>query len=440
MRKRVLTISALLTSLALLVGACGGTAAPAPAATAAPAAAATAAASAAPASAAPAAPAAVQEIIIASNFPTSGADASSGLPAQNGAAFAVSQTPTLKGFKLTFKPFDDAVNGVHDPQKGAQNYQQMVADPKVLAVVGPFNSNVARATIPVANRANLAMMSPSNTNECLTQDFPYCDPKPAALRTGNKNNYFRIAAPDTVQGPAMADFALDTLKTNKVAIFSDSETFGKGVADNFGKRIVAKGGTIVLRQDFDMKTTTDFKPFLTAAKNAGALAIYAGATSSNKACVVRAQSKGIIDVPFLGPDGIGDTQCIKDAGDQATSNLYSTNAAADANQNPEAKATIDAFKKAFPKKEDEGAYTFPSYDCAKILIDAVGRAIDANGGKMPSREQVVTAVQGTTNLKLLTGTYSFDALGDPKSATMAFFQLKGTPVAWTFVKQFGVGQ
>ncbi len=66
MRKRALTINALLTSLALLVGACGGAAAPAPAATAAPAVAAPTAA----VSAAPAAPAAVQKIIIASNFPT----------------------------------------------------------------------------------------------------------------------------------------------------------------------------------------------------------------------------------------------------------------------------------------------------------------------------------------------------------------------------------
>jgi ABC-type branched-subunit amino acid transport system substrate-binding protein len=57
---------------------------------------------------------------------------------------------------------------------------------------------------------------------------------------------------------------------------------------------------------------------------------------------------------------------------------------------------------------------------------------------MPTREQVVAAVQATSKLKLSTGTYSFDANGDPTSATMAFYQYKGT--AWTFVKQFAVGQ
>src|SRR6266542_98164 len=264
MQKRWLSMLTVLMAAALVAAACGGggtgAATTAPAKTTAAAAATTTAASAA------------GEIIIASDLPTSGADASSGLPTQNGAAFAMSQTTSYKGIKFTFKPFDDTVNGVHDPQKGAQNVQQMLSDPKVLAMVGPFNSNVARAEIPIANQGQLAMMSPSNTNECLTQLFPYCDPKPAALRPTGKNNYFRIAAPDTVQGPAMADYILKTLKLTKVAVFSDNETFGKGVADNFAKRFQSKGGTVVVRQDFDTKTTSDFKPFLQRAKDAGARA------------------------------------------------------------------------------------------------------------------------------------------------------------------------
>jgi len=424
MQKRWLSTTAITIAVALVAAACGGggtgatTTAPAT--------------SAAATTAAPAA-----EIIIASDLPTSGADASSGLPTQNGAAFAVSQTPTYKGIKITFKPFDDTVNGVHDPQKGAQNVQQMVSDPKVLAMVGPFNSNVAFAEIPIANGAALAMMSPSNTNECLTQTFVYCNPKPAAVRPSGKNNYFRIAAPDTVQGPAMADYIIKTLKLTKVAVFSDNETFGKGVADNFVKRLTATGGSVTNRSDFDWKTTNDFKPFINAAKAAGAQAIYAGATSATKACIVRNQMTGILDVPFTGPDGIGDDECLKNAGTN-TANMFFSNAAGDAAQNPDAAATIAAFKVAYPKASDLGAYTFPAYDCALILIDAIKRAIDANGGKVPSRQQVVDAVQATSGLKGTVGTYAFDANGDPKSATMAFWFTKGTPAVWTFQSQFSV--
>src|SRR5438067_10868991 len=242
MQKRWLSMAAVLTAIALVAAACGGGG--------------TAGTTSTPAgSGGGTTGAAVGEIIIASDLPTSGADASSGLPTQNGAAFAMSQTTSYKGIKFTFKPFDDTVNGVHDPQKGAQNVQQMLSDPKTVAMVGPFNSNVARAEIPIANQGQLAMMSPSNTNECLTQTFPYCDPQPAALRPTGKNNYFRIAAPDTVQGPAMADYILNTRKPTKVAPFPHTEPVGKGVADNFVKRLTTTGGTLTNRSDFDWKTT-----------------------------------------------------------------------------------------------------------------------------------------------------------------------------------------
>ena len=149
--------------------------------------------------------------------------------------------------------------------------------------------------------------------------------------------------------------------------------------------------------------------------------------------------QGIFDTktPYMGPDGIGDTQCIKDAGSMAE-NMYFTNAAADASQDPAQQDKIAQFKKDMPATEDLGAYTFPAADCGAILVDAVKRAIDANNGNLPTREQVVKAVQDTKDFKGMTGTYSFDKNGDPTHATMAFYQLKGTE--WTFVKQFSTGQ
>jgi branched-chain amino acid transport system substrate-binding protein len=379
------------------------------------------------------------EIDIASDLPTSGADASSGLPTQYGAAFAVSQKATIQGYTLKFVPLDDAVNGVHNPTKGAQNVQQFISNKLVLGMVGPFNSGVAAAEIPIANQAPLAMISPSNTNECLTLAFDYCKKyagyTAAELRPTGKNNYFRVAANDTFQGPAMADFAYDTLGLKKLAVWDDQEPFGLGVANNFAKEFTTKGGTVVDRVGFKTKTKPDFKAWLNKAKTDGAEGIYAGATSATFGCIARAQSQGIFDPSsfYLGPDGIGDGQCIKDSGPtMGNDHLYASQGVADANANSSAAATIAAYKAEHPNASDLGAYTFAGYDCAAILIDAIDRAITAKGGALPTRQEVIDQMAKTTAFKGLTGTYTLNDKGDPTTPALQIQQYKAG--AWTTVK------
>ena len=383
------------------------------------------------------------EIDIASDLPTSGADASSGLPTQYGAQFAVTQKGTVDGFTLKFVPFDDSVNGVHNPTKGAQNVQQMISNTKILGMVGPFNSGVAAAEIPVANQAPLAMISPSNTNECLTLVFPYCQSyagyTAAALRPTGKNNYFRIAANDTHQGPAMADFAYDTLGVKVIAVWDDQEPFGLGVANNFATEFQKKGGTVVARQGFDTSSKPDFHSWLNRAKAAGATAIYAGATSATYGCIPRAESQGIFDPStyYLGPDGIGDAQCISDAGaTMGNDHMYASQGVADANSNPSAASTIAAYKAAHPNPSDTAAYTYAAYDCAAILIDSIDRAIKANNGNMPTRQAVIDQIAQTNNFPGLTGTYTLNSTGDPTTPALQIQQYKSG--AWTTIKNLSV--
>jgi ABC-type branched-subunit amino acid transport system substrate-binding protein len=70
------------------------------------------------------------------------------------------------------------------------------------------------------------------------------------------------------------------------------------------------------------------------------------------------------------------------------------------------------------------------------MIDAIGRAIQANGGNKPTREQVITAMAQTQNFKGLTGVISLNNFGDPTSPILQIQQNKGG--TWTFLKQFGI--
>ncbi len=390
-------------------------------------------------------------IKIGVDLPESGAEASNGIPTLNGVKYAVQTAGSVEGYTIQVSNLDDAVNGVHDPQKGAQNMQSFVADTSVLGVVGPFNSNVARAEIPISNRAKLAQISPANTNQCLTKNIyiptSLGAPKditckdagilaPADLRPTGVNNYFRVATTDDLQGPAMADYAYDTLKVTKLGVASDNEVYGKGIADTFTAEFKNKGGTVVIRQDFNTKSTNDFRGFLQSAKGKGATAIYFGGTDSNKGCIVRAQAKGIFsaDSPYMGGDGLQTGQCLKDAADNAAG-IYAAVAAPNAEQIPASKSIIDGFKKAFPNKDDFGAYSMPAYDCAKILIEAMRRAIKANNGSMPTRDAVRAEVAKTSGFTGALGQTTFDANGDTSLKIISIYQAKGSPVDWSWVTQ-----
>jgi len=134
-------------------------------------------------------------LTIGVDLPLSGGDLVNGGPTLNGVQLAVdlaNKAGGIGGYTLKVDAKDDAVSGIHDPGQGAQNANALVADETVVGMVGPFNSNVARAIIPVTNEAGLAQCSPSNTGVDLTQEgseaYRSSDPAKSAVR-----NYFRTA-------------------------------------------------------------------------------------------------------------------------------------------------------------------------------------------------------------------------------------------------------
>ena len=387
-------------------------------------------------------------IKIGIDLPVSGSDASDGQPTQNGAKLAVKQAGKVCGasshtdacFTLQSFPLDDAVNGVHDPGQGAKNVQQFVSDSSVLGMVGPFNSSVARAEIPIANTASLAMISPANTNECLTQEPSdgHCAGQAAKLRPTGKNNYFRVCTTDLIQGPAGADFANKKLGKQKVFVFNDQQTYGLGIAKNFAAQFQKDGGT-VLDTDlggFDPSSTSDFKSQLNRAKSLGADVVYFGGTTATKGGQIRKQMQGILDVPYVAGDGISGNQFAKDAGDNANNSYFTV-----AGPYPQKLSTAQKFNADYKKEygQDVGAYSAQAYDSAAIIIAAIGRAIDDAGGNMPSRDQVTAEVAKTQNFKGVIGTTSFDQNGDTTLKIITIYKwTSATDTGGTFVDQLTV--
>jgi branched-chain amino acid transport system substrate-binding protein len=363
-------------------------------------------------------------IKIGVDLPVSGADASIGLPTQNGAVMAVEEA-NKNGFaggkfKLDTSLLDDAVQGKHDPNAGAQNVKTFIADDGVLAMIGPFNSNVAQAEIPLTNDAGLAQISPSNTNDGLT-----IGDNAKKLRTAHPdtNSYFRVCTRDTKQGQTLAQVAYQRLGFKKAFIIDDNETYGKGLADVFDAQYRQLGGT-VLGHEHITANQVDFKALLTKIKSQNPDVVFFGGNTSTGGGLIRRQMAdvGMAKTPYLGGDGISDDEFEKQAGDMANG-AYMTTAAPDAAKLPSAKTFVDAYKARF--KSDVGPYSANAYTAAKIEIAAIEKAISDNGGKMPTRADVLKNIAATTNFDSPIGKQGFDANGDTTAPILTLFKVQG---------------
>jgi branched-chain amino acid transport system substrate-binding protein len=369
----------------------------------------------------------VPTIEIGVDLPLNGADAAVGVPTANGAILAVEQANAagFEGgkFKLTTIVLDDSVQGKHDPAAGAQNVKTFIADQAVLGMVGPYNSNVAKAEIPLTNDAGLAQISPSNTNDKLT-----IGADAAALRSSHPDTiaYFRVCTRDSRQGTALAQFA-QRLGWKKIYVIDDNETYGKGLADVFDPAFRQLGGTI-LGHDHITANQQDFKALLTKAKTLQPDAVFYGGDVSTGGALVRLQMAdvGMAAVPYMGGDGIGTTEFLKVAGPMANHTYYSL-AAPDAAKLPSAQTFVAAYRARF--KTDIGAYSANAYTAAMIEIAAIAKAIADDGGTTPTRAAVLKNVAATTGFASPIGTVGFDKDGDTTAPILTLKQVvHGKPV------------
>jgi branched-chain amino acid transport system substrate-binding protein len=349
-----------------------------------------------------------------------------GQATQNGVKFAIDQKNAaggVEGFTIQFQPYDDCRQAKYNAAAGVENVQKMLGDNKVMGMIGPYNSAVAKAEIPISAPQHFTMISPANTNECLTKDLDYCAGEAKDIRKGNPNNYFRVVTTDDYQGPAMSIYAYNTLKLTKLAVLDDSTVFGKGIGNTFEAKFKALGGT-TMRASYKKEQTSDFRPLLRTFQAFGAQAVYVGGTDDQNICIPRNQMKAIgWQVPVLGGDGIETADCINQAsGNEA--GIYSTSAGADATKVDSAASAIAAFRAAFPGANDFGGYTMQAYDATNALMAAMGRAVKDANGSMPTREQVRAEMAKTTGFVGVVGTYDFDANGDTSLKIVSVYQTK----------------
>ena len=356
----------------------------------------------------------LQSIKIATQSPLSGDQSVVGVDIKRGAELALEQLGqplAALGIKVELAPFDDQAN----PDTGVANAKRIVSDPAILAVVGHYNSGVQIPASEVYHTSGLANVSPATTNPKVT--------------TRGYAEINRIVGRDDVQGVVGADFATSHGIKN-VFVVHDKTAYGQGIAEFFKKRAEEKGLQVLGFEGTEEKANFDALLSPVIAGNPD-MVYFGGMTFQAAVLFKQARERGYQGM-FMSDDGFDSSDATRIAGQallDGAGTYYST-VSGPASVYPGTARFIKDFQAKY--NSDPQPNAAQGYDSMAICLKAIENAVKANAGAVPHRQAVVRAIRELKDFHGITGTFTFNAIGDPTMAQ--YFVLKvhsPDPVQWS---------
>ena len=381
------------------------------------------------------------------DMPLSGDAALRGTSIRKGVLLALNEanrSGELGDARVVLDARDDAGKGPtgQDPARGKANARALVADPRVIAMVGPASSKVAAAQIPVTNAAGLLQCSPANTAPGLTK------PRDGALdlRAAHPTriNYVRLAPADDIQGPASASYAFHELGARSALVVDDGEDFGRLAAEQFDKAFRDLGGHSVRRTLNPGASPASVLDPLSGRSGGHELVFFGGFTDGGAPELRRAMvARGYRNLPLLSWDGIYD-------GSSNDVGSYIQRAGRDALGTYSSQPTIrpvradfeESFRRAYGVAPDE--YTAAGYACTEVILQALADAMKSVSSPTDLREAVRRdAVDPAKRFQTALGTVGFDANGDSLQQVVTLHRvgapIGGTTLDWVIDRQQDFG-
>jgi branched-chain amino acid transport system substrate-binding protein len=340
------------------------------------------------------------EVKIGHVAPLTGPIAHLGKDNENGARLAMEEINKAglmidgKKVVLTLVPEDDA----EDPKTATQVAQKLV-DAKVVGVVGHLNSGTSIPASKIYSDAGITQVSPSATN-------------PDYTKQGFKTTY-RLVATDAQQGPALANYVINTLKAKKVAIIDDSTQYGKGLADEFEKTIKAAGLKVVTREASNNKAT-DFKAILTKVKGSKPDVIMYGGMDATGGPLTKQAAELGIKAKVVGGDGMC-TEKLAELAGEAVVNVTCSEAGMALSKMAQGADFQKRYKERF--NSDVQIYAPFTYDAVYVIVDSMKRANSTDPAK-------ILAAMPDTKMNGLVGNIAFDDKGDMKEGVITLYDFK----------------
>jgi branched-chain amino acid transport system substrate-binding protein len=287
-----------------------------------------------------------------------------------------------------------------DTEQGIEVAKKFIANPKILGVVGPMNSNPSIGAAPLYDQAGLVHITNSASNVRLSEK---------GYRT-----FFRMIANDYVQADALVNFTVKYLKAKQVSVINDDTDFSTGLAELVLERM-KKAGIQITNHISLTCGKNDYSAELAPLNTSAPEVIFFAVLEPEGKLVSRLlRERGNRSV-FLGTDALKPSKFLVTPGYDVAGPYHSC-ASADITREPEASRFADAFE--LKHGEKYSIYTAEAYDAAKILIQSIEKFQE------PTRDLVLGNVAKTTNYQGASGVKSFTENGELKNPRISFYYYK----------------
>jgi branched-chain amino acid transport system substrate-binding protein len=329
--------------------------------------------------------------------PLSGPSAARGQDIVNGAQLAAADL-NASGYKIAGKPVRIEIAAVDDKadKEQAKKVAQDLVDQKVTAVIGHLSSDVTEVVIPVYKSGNVLQLFTSSAAE---------------LTKLGQGNAFRLIANDDLQAKAIASYAGETLKANKVMVLYEDTAFGAPLAKAMTSALAKLNKKVELSEAVDNKTT-NFAAFVAKLKAARPDVLVAMVRDNQLLPLFEQMSAaGLGDVPVIATS-VAKTQRLATSGGVRT--LYLTSSSAEVSEFTGGLEFVKKFRAAYHSEPVWAAHY--AYDAVFVLADTMRRAESVDASALRAKLMAIDAIAPVTN------TMRFNAEGEQRYGAISVYQ------------------
>tara|TARA_Y100000782_G_scaffold8532_1_gene9957 strand:- start:582 stop:1709 length:1128 start_codon:yes stop_codon:yes gene_type:complete len=303
----------------------------------------------------------------------------------------INQAGGVNGAQLEGVVFDDAC----DPKQAVAVANRIVNE-GISFVVGHLCSSSTQPASDIYEEEGILMITAASTSPEITER--------------GYQMIFRTIGLDSLQGPTAGNYIAQQVKPSKVAVIHDKQQYGEGIATAV-REVLTEAGIDVPVFEGITAGDKDFSALIAKLRQEGVDFVYYGGYHPELGLILRQAAEQGLDVGFMGPEGVGNTDISAIAGDASEGLLVTLPKAFD--QDPANAHLVEAFK---AKNEDpSGAFVFPAYAAVQVIADGIKLADSTD------TEAVAEALR-SNSFETPTGTLAFDEKGDLKDFNFVVYE------------------